>query len=344
MNRVKAICPILIIPVLVCCSRSLLPRQDTTLSTLILPDTLSSTQSNYARQEENKTEKTTAVSDSFIPNQGSKKFSADSSVMVTQVSTASDSVVNNKKWIIASMLEDQGKLWTSPMRAQKKNLIFWIPVLTATTVTAFYDEAIYSAFKDFQDTHDWVSDISPVITWGGENVFVLSVGGLFYLSGVLSKKDKAKQTGLIALQTWVHAGLIVQVGKLLTGRQRPSFENGKDKWHGFPASLNRFNGEPSSKYDAFPSGHTIEAWALATIIAEQYKNIKIVPILSYSLATGVGLSRITEDAHWLSDVILGAALGYSIGKFMVRERKDTRWTIFPGTSADKMKITAFYRF
>jgi membrane-associated phospholipid phosphatase len=242
------------------------------------------------------------------------------------------------------MLEDQRKLWTSPLRVQKKDLIFWIPVLTATTVTAFYDEEIYSAFKDFRDSNDWVSDISPVITWGGENVFVLSAGGLFYLSGILSKKDKARQTGLIALQTWVHTGLIVQVGKLLTGRQRPSFENGKDKWHGFPASLNRFKGEPSSKYDAFPSGHTIEAWALATIIAEQYKNIKIVPIISYSLATGVGLSRITEDAHWLSDVILGAALGYSIGKFMVRERKDTRWTIFPRTSGDKMKITAFYRF
>jgi hypothetical protein len=217
MNRVKALCPILIVPVLVCCSRSLLPQQDTKLSTLILPDTLSSTQSSYARQEENEIKKTTAVLDSFLPYQGSKRFSADSSVMVMQVSPTSDSVVNNQKWIIVSMLEDQGKLWTSPLRAQKKNFIFWIPVLTATTVTAFYDEEIYSAFKDFQDTNDWVSDISPVITWGGENVFVLSVGGLFYLSGVLSKKDKAKQTGLIVLQTWVHVGLIAQVGKFLTG-------------------------------------------------------------------------------------------------------------------------------
>ncbi len=242
------------------------------------------------------------------------------------------------------MVEDQGKLWTSPFSIKTKDLKFWIPVLTATTVSIIYDEEIYSAIKDFQNSHDWVSDISPVITWGGEDAFVLSAGTLLYLSGVLSGKEKTKQTGLLALQTWVNAGIVVQVGKLIFGRQRPSFEDGKDRWYGFPASMNKFKDEPSSKYDAFPSGHTIEAWALATVIAEQYKDIKIVPVISYSLATGVGLSRITEDTHWLSDVIMGAALGYSIGKFMVRERKNTRWTLLPGASGNKTEIMAVYKF
>jgi membrane-associated phospholipid phosphatase len=255
-----------------------------------------------------------------------------------------DSIVNKPKWILASLAEDQCKLWTSPFSIKTKDLKFWIPVLTATTVSIIYDEEIYSAVKDFQNSHDWVSDISPVITWGGEDAFVLSAGTLFYLSGVLSGKEKIKQTGLIALQTWVNAGIVVQVGKLIFGRQRPSFEDGEDRWHGFPASLNKFKDEPSPKYDAFPSGHTIEVWALAAVIAEQYKDIKIVPVISYSLATGVGLSRITEDTHWLSDVIMGAALGYSIGKFMVRERKDTRWTILPRASGNKAEIIAVYQF
>jgi membrane-associated phospholipid phosphatase len=258
--------------------------------------------------------------------------------------TCTDSVNDKTKWFLTSMLEDQGKLWTSPLRMGKKEMLLWIPVLTATAVSIVYDEEIYSAIKNFQNNHAWVSKISPVITLGGDNRTVWAVSGLFYLTGVISGKEKAKQTGLIAIQAWAHAGLIVQVGKNIFGRQRPSHGKGIDRWYGFPASLKKYNGEPPAKYDAFPSGHTIEAFALATVIAEQYKEIKIVPIIAYSLATGTGLSRITEDTHWLSDVILGAAMGYGIGKYMVRERKDTRWTLIPKASGNDIKIMASIRF
>ena len=75
-----------------------------------------------------------------------------------------DTVFNKPKWILASLVEDQGKLWTSPLRIKTKDLKFWIPVITATTFSIVYDEDIYSAIKDFQNSHDWVSDLSPVIT------------------------------------------------------------------------------------------------------------------------------------------------------------------------------------
>jgi hypothetical protein len=344
MNKVKAFRSVLIFSGLMFCSCPVFTQQIAPFSTLIITDTLSSFRSNYCRFEEGIPEENMAMSDGIIQRQGLTISSMDYSFSSAQLPPKTDTILNESKWILTSMLEDQGKLWTSPLRIKKKDLMVWIPVLTATAVTILYDEEIYSGFKEFQNNHEWVSDISPVITWGGENVFVLSVGGLFYLSGVLSGKEKARQTGLIALQTWIHTGIIVQVGKLLSGRQRPSYSEGKDKWYGFPASLNRFKGEPTSKYDAFPSGHTIEAWALATIIAEQYKDIKIIPVISYTLATGVGLSRVTEDAHWLSDVILGGALGYSIGRFMIRERKDTHWIILPKTTGNDMIITAVYRF
>lgn len=268
----------------------------------------------------------------------------DSIIFLTGTDPAPDSLVEKPEWFLVTMIEDQGKLWTSPFRIKKQDLKFWIPVITATAVSVIYDEEIYSSIKNFQNKHAWVSEISPVITKGGE-AFPVEAGAVFVITGLIFRNEKAKQTGYIALQTWVHAGLIVQVGKLIFGRQRPSYEDGVDRWHGFPESLNRFRKDGSvSKYDAFPSGHTIEAFGLATVIAEQYKDIKIVPIISYSLAAGVGLSRITEDTHWLSDVILGAAMGYGIGKFMVRERKDTKWILIPRAEKDDLKLTAIYRF
>lgn len=255
-----------------------------------------------------------------------------------------DTLIGKDEWILSSMLRDQVRLWSPPLRISKKDMAVVIPVIASTAACIIFDEEIYSAFKNYQANHQWVSDVSPVITYGGDNKFVLGTGGIFAITGLISGNSKTSQTGLILLQTWAHAGFIVQVGKLLTGRQRPSFDDGKDWWYGFPASLKRFGSDPVSKYDAFPSGHTIEAWAMATVIAMQYSDCKPVPVISYIFATGVGLSRVTEDAHWLSDVILGAAMGYGIGRYMVREHKDTHWVLLPVHSKGLEGLTAIYRF
>ena len=49
----------------------------------------------------------------------------------------------------------------------------------------------------------------------------------------------------------------------------------------------------------------------------EYKDTKFVPIVAYSAATLIGLSRLTENAHWFSDILVGAALGYLCGRQVV---------------------------
>ena len=326
------------------CSEHAVSQQIIPLSINISSDSFSLIQSEFTGYEEDIYTEYTDASDNILFREQLKLTPANCSFLSPDLNIPSDSVSDKSEWFLTSMLEDQGKLWTSPLRIKTRDLKFWIPVITTTIVTFVYDEEIYKGIKDFQNKHGCISDISPIITQAGDDPFVLGTGGVFFLSGVISGNKKAQQTGLIALQTWFHTGFIVQVGKLLFGRQRPSYDKGEDRWYGFPASLNRFKGEPVSKFDAFPSGHTIEAFGLATVIAEQYKDIKIIPVISYTIATAAGLSRITEDAHWLSDVIMGAALGHCIGKFMVRERKNTQWTLFPKATNDGLKMTAICRF
>lgn len=245
-------------------------------------------------------------------------------------------------WVMKAFVQDQGKLWTSPLRIKKKQLYYWVPVIVATAATIRFDEEIYSGFKKYQAKNPWVDDWSPVITMGGDNKFVIAVPALFYIGGLALKNEKAKQTGALAIQSLAHAAIIVRVGKMIAGRQRPSVENGIDGWYPFPQSLDQFDEGPFAKYDAFPSGHTIAAWSLATVIAKQYSETKIVPVLAYSFATAVGLSRITEDTHWISDVILGAALGYGISTYIVKIRSNTRLTLFPQKTQDGMVISAVY--
>jgi membrane-associated phospholipid phosphatase len=86
-------------------------------------------------------------------------------------------------------------------------------------------------------------------------------------------------------------------------------------------------------YDSFPSGHAITAFSLATILAMQYRDTVWVPVLSYTVATGVGLSRVILSKHWLSDVLVGSALGYVVGRLVVRNHRQ-RYQLAPAAGLD----------
>jgi membrane-associated phospholipid phosphatase len=70
-------------------------------------------------------------------------------------------------------------------------------------------------------------------------------------------------------------------------------------------------------HGSFPSGHTIAAFSIATVVARRYGNHRWVPYAAYGMAALVGFSRLSLSAHFLSDVFMGGALGYSISRFTV---------------------------
>jgi membrane-associated phospholipid phosphatase len=67
---------------------------------------------------------------------------------------------------------------------------------------------------------------------------------------------------------------------------------------------------PNGEDQSFPSGHTSAAFVGATVLFQEFKNTE--PILAYSgylFATTTGVLRMTNDAHWLPDVLVGAGIG-----------------------------------
>jgi membrane-associated phospholipid phosphatase len=176
----------------------------------------------------------------------------------------------------------------------------------------------------------------------GDGFFNLALTGSFYLGGVLFKDGRARDTARLLFMTFLHTGILSQVLKHLSGRQRPSVDEGQDGWVGPLGFFKRYT-DDISKYDAFPSGHTIVAWGSATVIAHMYSEKVMVGVLSYFLATLVALSRVTEDTHWLSDVFLGAVLGYAIGRFVVKKRS-RKWNLMPAISPDGVGIGVYYTF
>ena len=66
-----------------------------------------------------------------------------------------------------------------------------------------------------------------------------------------------------------------------------------------------------STHNSFPSGHTTQAFAAATFLSEEYKDTyKWMPYASYTIASSVGLLRVANNRHYISDVLVGAGIGF----------------------------------
>ena len=64
------------------------------------------------------------------------------------------------------------------------------------------------------------------------------------------------------------------------------------------------------------------AWSLATVVANEYRDNRLVQISAYGLAAAVSVSRYTGRNHFLSDVLVGSAIGYGIGRYVYRQHHD----------------------
>ncbi|HTI69988.1 MAG TPA: phosphatase PAP2 family protein [Candidatus Limnocylindria bacterium] len=135
-----------------------------------------------------------------------------------------------------------------------------------------------------------------------------------YVAGLFRKDAKMQRTALFAGEAVANAEILTTVLKDATNRVRPSGipagGNFSDSW--FENSGSRLRGR-----GGFPSGHTIAAFSVATVIARRYGNHRWVPYVAYGMAALVGFSRLSLSAHFLSDVFMGGALGYSISRFTV---------------------------
>lgn len=163
-----------------------------------------------------------------------------------------------------------------------------------------------------QKIHDWSQDRATPKTkdWAkfgsffGDGIFIGGLITSLYLGGEIFDERGLRKTALLSLESWLTAGAFVIGLKAMLGRARPY--TGMGSHHFKPFSF-------SSDYFSHPSGHTASAFAVATVIADQ-TDFVLVDVLAYSLSTLVAVSRVYESKHWASDVFIGAAIGYFIGK------------------------------
>ncbi|WP_413557227.1 phosphatase PAP2 family protein [Bdellovibrio sp. HCB209] len=95
------------------------------------------------------------------------------------------------------------------------------------------------------------------------------------------------------------------------------------------ASINRHRPN-SDRGWSWPSGHTSNAFALATSMAYSYG--PWVGTASYGVATFIAAARISSQVHWLSDCVAAAAIGIYWGRasaLVTNDKKDNTTLIYP---------------
>lgn len=213
------------------------------------------------------------------------------------------------KLLFHNWVDDQKQIWSFPARlAHGQDLVPTAAVL-GTTAGLFFADPIEARYFRGTTTFD---EFRYIVNGNAAAIGMGMTAASLYAIGRLRKDSKMQHTALLAGEAMADVAMVQTVLKDATMRVRPIRypASGWFATSNSPTAYIRGNG-------SFPSGHSIEAFAIATIIARRYGNHRWVPFAAYGLASLVGFSRLTLNVHFLSDVVMGGALGYSISRFTV---------------------------
>jgi len=225
------------------------------------------------------------------------------------------------KQVVPNILHDQKPIWLFPVHAVQGQ--HWKPALAVTLTVAGLVALDPHDTPYFRRTSSF-SGFNSALSGRNAAIGMAAVPGAFYLAGLARHQRDEESTALLSGEAVADSELLALVMKDVDRRLRPSeiLPTGDFSHTWFKSHGTLLNGENA----AFPSGHTIAAFTLATVFAERYgpkrnemgsARRRWVPWVAYGLASLVGFSRVTQQAHFPSDVFAGAALGYFIAHGVV---------------------------
>ena len=216
--------------------------------------------------------------------------------------------------------------YTSPLRWKGKNWEEFGAVMGTTISLTFADQPV----REFWSHADSKSlDRVNIVGYHYGKPYVgfgLTAG--LYSAGLMIRNKWARETAIALGTSLVTSGLLEMSLKPLIGRARPQEEKGN-------YDLTFFNSEKG--FHSFPSGHASMAYTISFVMAKRVNNVPL-KIFFYSLAGATTVCRLYSDAHWISDIAFGAALGWYCSEAVIKRlnvnhhrnpARKTRWDVSP---------------
>lgn len=197
-----------------------------------------------------------------------------------------------------NIIADQKAFWTSPLRLHLDDANWLVPFAAATATLVGSDTSIEKELPT-----------SPTLIQRSRSfsnyslVSLAGAAGGMYLWGSFTQNEHARETGFLGGEAMANTLLSTEAIKLVAGRDRPFEGNGKGEfWQGG---------------SSFPSEHAAAAWSLASVVAHEYPGT-MTKLLAYGTASAISAARVLGREHFSSDVFVGSALGWYMGRQVYR--------------------------
>jgi membrane-associated phospholipid phosphatase len=228
---------------------------------------------------------------------------------------------------VANAARDFGAVWVAPFRGSGTDYLIAGGTLVAAAALSPFDDNVDRWMVAHED-RGLLDAIGP-LRRGGDlyslNKATPYVGGL-YLVG-LATKHRGIRDGIFGCAAAYSANTVMrhQVIYRVIGRNRP--DTLRDHPEGYvPTGAEQgdqyeFN-VPSRGYGdhSFPGGHVATMATCASFLSHRFEMGVVEPALGV-LVAAMGVGRMADRGHWLSDQVVGVVFGYAVGKEVARRQK-----------------------
>jgi membrane-associated phospholipid phosphatase len=206
--------------------------------------------------------------------------------------------------VFTNLPGDQKAIWTSPFHIRATDTAWLLPLAATSGVLIGSDR---HSMVRIRSNADAITK-SNHITDGGLVGFAVWPAAM-YVWGGLQGQARPHETGLLTGEALINSIAVNEAFKYVFQRERPTSTGGEGRF--FQTSSNA----------SFPSMHSQLSWTAASVIAHEYPD-SYMALLAYGAATTVSIARITGRQHFPSDVVIGGAMGWLIGRQVYNAHHD----------------------
>ena len=228
---------------------------------------------------------------------------------------------------VANAARDFGAIWVAPFRGTSKDYLIAGGVLAAGAAVSPFDDNV-DRWMVANEDRGFLDALSP-IRRGGDfyslNKAAPYVGGLYIVG--LATKHRGIRDGIFGCAAAYTANTTMrhQVIYRVIGRNRP------DTLRDHPEGYVPVGAAPGDQYvfripaqgygdHSFPGGHVATMTTCAAFLSHRFELGLAEPALGV-LVAAMGIGRMADRGHWLSDQVVGVAFGYAVGKEVARRQK-----------------------
>lgn len=207
--------------------------------------------------------------------------------------------------------QDEVGIVTAPLHFNTTNLLWIAPFGAATGFALEKDKDVIHDLGVDKKREDRFRKISD---YGGIYGPVAATG-VGYIVGHVTHNAHMKETAVLAGEAMADSVILNTALGYAINRQTPRQGDGTGRF--WPHGTKTW---PDGQ--SMPSDHSVVVWSFAHVVASQYDGIG-TKALVYGLAATVSSSRVIAREHFPSDALVGSALGYVIGGYVLRRRSSS---------------------